>query len=328
LTTRALNYPDELRSQIYVGVTILGDDILGPIHGTLECLFQKRSQLREDGNPSVAAVCQVLLFRGMHKETVFLPVDVDPPESQVLGRATQAAVSRQGDDELPFVIRGCVNRLGDYFPFHEELPIFVRVIGCFHLSERIALNEFIADRGLEELTCPPDRPANRRDGVPLLLHPQQEVVGFAFANAPHIAVRAKAFDEPLGDRLEIHNRAPLCSRNPSLVDEAGQEGAQLGCLARSNQPYRRKPRVQIVSNLGQPSRRLIVDGSVGDLGGVQVLDLRLDRFRRLHRRLAEANGSPLPIAADELDGAIPFGISRDTCHTSHSLSFGRPEKFN
>jgi hypothetical protein len=137
------------------GQVVPADDVRLAGFGEFKRFFEKRSQFREQRNrPACLAVVAIGFGTGdRHAATV--PIDVSQFQGQNLGRATQATITAQGDDDAPGRIRNVQQ------PFHgvaanEPLPGAHVGRRNLHFRERVLVNQFVLAGHMQE------RPGERK----------------------------------------------------------------------------------------------------------------------------------------------------------------------
>ena len=100
----------ERRSQVAIspavgalglGQVIFADDVCLAGFGQLERFLQEGPQLCEQGDRPASFAVVAIGLRAWHCDTISFPIDMLPFEGQHFRRAAQAAVSGQGDYDLP-----------------------------------------------------------------------------------------------------------------------------------------------------------------------------------------------------------------------------------
>nr|WP_241179962.1 hypothetical protein [Humisphaera borealis] len=83
----------QLRPQIAVGIAIAGDDELRAFRCILKHFQQVAFELGEHRNDAGSLVAVVLRLGRVDENAFAIPVDVAPPQAQMLGRTAQPAVA-------------------------------------------------------------------------------------------------------------------------------------------------------------------------------------------------------------------------------------------
>ncbi|MGD0542222.1 MAG: hypothetical protein ABSB33_11955 [Tepidisphaeraceae bacterium] len=151
----------QLRPQILARVTVAGNDEfrarLGLVVGVHQRLFQFGKQRNESAS---------LPFMGFglwrrHADAPMFKVDVSPPQRKMFRWTPKPAEPRQRKEQPPFVVRAGVQHLLRHVAANEVLAGLVGPHGRGHAVKRVVTAILpTADRGLEQLPCPPDMPAD------------------------------------------------------------------------------------------------------------------------------------------------------------------------
>nr|WP_242688133.1 hypothetical protein [Alienimonas californiensis] len=272
-------------------------------------------QLREQRDRAFRSALVVLGLRGVHRHPVPLPVHVLPRQREQLGDAPQAPEPGEGDDQPPLGVRaGGEHPLG--LPAGDEVEL-VGVAADLGLltRERVAVDEFLANRGVEHLLRAADPPG---DGVAAegLREAKPVVVRVAGGDRPQRAARTKirlqvgrAADEVLtglflevgaGGGVGVRER-PHGRRRPG-DDEAGRR--QLG--------------VQAVVEPVDPGGDLFVRRLARPDGRVQPPDHLPDTLGGLPRNLPEPHGFAAAVEGGELDPAAAADVGAEGGHRRSS----------
>ena len=121
--TGSPNDPMQLSSQILVSAAILGHDEFRPRFGKFKSVFKERPQLGKERNEPAFSPGQMLRLWALNVDPAVLPVDVLPPQSQMLRRAPQTTVAAQREDQTPLGIRAGFDDSGGFLAAHKVEPV-------------------------------------------------------------------------------------------------------------------------------------------------------------------------------------------------------------
>ncbi|HZZ73279.1 MAG TPA: hypothetical protein VFE24_13570 [Pirellulales bacterium] len=122
-----LDDPVELRPQIATRIAIARNAVFGPFFGRVPSRLQILPQFRKQRNHAAFASLVMFGLGAVHREPAVGPIDVAPAQAKMLARAAQSAESRQGKNQLPFMVGASGEDLGGVFARQEIIPLVVRL---------------------------------------------------------------------------------------------------------------------------------------------------------------------------------------------------------
>ncbi|HPF37050.1 MAG TPA: hypothetical protein P5081_14055 [Phycisphaerae bacterium] len=307
--------PLELGPQVDGCIPIAGDQEFRPRLGQLESVLQQGAQLGKDRDFAGLAPDVMLGLGARDRDPGPIPIDVIPANRQCLGGASDAAVSRQAEQEPPFGVRAFVDDPLGVGSGDEILAGLVRPDRPDQMAEWVFADQLPTDRRAKELF---GNPAASSAGVVRQLFRRFQVrpprVGVGFRDRPQGLVLAEVINQ-VAARV-----SPDRARRVLHVGSLGEVGVQKfaeRCDDRLGDQIDCRELVRHWGvELGDPSGGFIGDCVSRDRRRDQILDTQLDRLGGATRDLAEPDRLALSGAIVELDQAASVFEFRDTGHVS------------
>ena len=291
-------------SQVRVAVPVTGDHELRAVFGLLECFGEDLAQFGKQWNNAIRFAL-LLGFRGSHREPVIRPVDIRPAEPQRLARRANATEPGKCHDGSPFHVRTRFQHFAGRLQVDELLARFVLLAPSLHIGEWVLVGESLSHGGFVELPRSLDMLVQCCVGV-LLGKRMSPVVGVPFAYRTQVPLLAEKLRHGSLGVVQVA-KCVRCEAGLAAVDVGFQKRPQRRRFTFGN--VRRKAGGcellrQIVANVGEPARRLVVGRTARDRSRKQVLDSDTNRIGGFLVDRSEPHRTPAVVFVVELQSVV------------------------
>ncbi|MCL2647106.1 MAG: hypothetical protein FWD61_08890 [Phycisphaerales bacterium] len=159
-----LDDPFQVRPQIGILLSVASDDVFRPRLGGFVNIPQVRQQFRKDRHPPFPATDKVFRLWRVNQKPATFPINIPPPQPQMLRRTAKASVSAQSEQQFPLDIRAGVEHFLSHVLCHKKHASRVHLSPGSHVGKGTLRNQFPPNRQAEQVLGHTDPPTDRRFG--------------------------------------------------------------------------------------------------------------------------------------------------------------------